>query len=187
MWNFHSAKALAYCYKTSLLGLSNSREQWWHNQKYVEGETVLAGYFPHLWPLPCRMPSSTPCWMTPTWACSWVESPRSQWVVTSSLLPDLTLWPPTWPPNLTLWSLTPMTPRPHTVTVWPDCWPLLSPQFLADHQGGMSDRSQLLSHSQTGLDLQDQQLLNNQNQNHGGGVGGGDGRHNVPNIILTGQ
>lgn len=50
----------------------------------------------------------------------------------------------------------------------------------------MSDRSQLLPHSQTGLDLQDQQLLNNQNQNRSGG-GGGDGRHNVPNIILTGQ
>lgn len=28
----------------------------------------------------------------------------------------------------------------------------------------------------------DQQLLNNQNQNYSGG----DGRHNVPNIILTG-
>ncbi|XP_068567676.1 CREB-regulated transcription coactivator 2 isoform X2 [Cebidichthys violaceus] len=49
-----------------------------------------------------------------------------------------------------------------------------------------SDKNQYLSNTQGHLDLQDpgdQQLLNNQNQNYGGG----DGRHNVPNIILTGD
>ncbi|XP_029957738.1 CREB-regulated transcription coactivator 2 isoform X2 [Salarias fasciatus] len=67
-------------------------------------------------------------------------------------------------------------------------------QFTSDHQGdgfsGLSctaDKSQFPSQSQGPLDLQepgDQQLLNNQNQNYSGG---GEGRHNVPNIILTGD
>lgn len=59
---------------------------------------------------------------------------------------------------------------------------------MADNQGGMGDKNQLPPHSQAGLDLQEQQVLNNQNQNYGvGSSSGGDGRHNVPNIILTGQ
>ncbi|XP_024114156.1 CREB-regulated transcription coactivator 2 isoform X2 [Oryzias melastigma] len=68
-------------------------------------------------------------------------------------------------------------------------------QFLAEHpadglslhHGGLScDKNQLSSNSQGPLDQQEsgnQQLLNNQNQNYGCG----DGRHNVPNIILTGD
>ncbi|XP_037308739.2 CREB-regulated transcription coactivator 2 isoform X2 [Pungitius pungitius] len=70
-------------------------------------------------------------------------------------------------------------------------------QFLADKQADClslsssglsctSDKNQYLSNTQGHLDLQDpgdQQLLNNQNQNYGGA----DGRHNVPNIILTGD
>ncbi|XP_034408906.1 CREB-regulated transcription coactivator 2 isoform X2 [Cyclopterus lumpus] len=70
-------------------------------------------------------------------------------------------------------------------------------QFPAENQGDClslnhsglsctSDKKQYLSNTQGHLDLQDpvnQQLLNNQNQNYGGG----DGRHNVPNIILTGD
>ncbi|XP_032374843.1 alpha-protein kinase 1 isoform X2 [Etheostoma spectabile] len=69
-------------------------------------------------------------------------------------------------------------------------------QFSADHQGdclslnhgglscGGSDKNQYPSDSGGHLDLQvpgDQHLLNHQNQNYGGG----DARHNVPNIILT--
>lgn len=55
-----------------------------------------------------------------------------------------------------------------------------------------ADKNPLPAHSQGPLDLHDpldlqdpgdQQLLNNQNQNYGGGD---SGRHNVPNIILTG-
>lgn len=65
-------------------------------------------------------------------------------------------------------------------------------QFPAQNQGdgglscGSTDKNQFPSNIQVPLDLQepgDQQLLNNQNQN----FSGGDGRHNVPNIILTGQ
>ncbi|KAM8870952.1 CREB-regulated transcription coactivator 2 isoform 6-T7 [Spinachia spinachia] len=70
-------------------------------------------------------------------------------------------------------------------------------QFLANKQADClslsssglscsSDKNQYLSNTQGHLDRQDprdQQLLNNQNQNYGGG----DGRHNVPNIILTGD
>ncbi|XP_078027431.1 CREB-regulated transcription coactivator 2 isoform X3 [Epinephelus lanceolatus] len=71
-------------------------------------------------------------------------------------------------------------------------------QFTAENQGdglslnhsGLScsstDKNQYPSNMQGHLDLQDpgdQQLLNNQNQNYGSG----DGRHNVPNIILTGD
>ncbi|XP_035862169.1 CREB-regulated transcription coactivator 2-like isoform X2 [Sander lucioperca] len=71
-------------------------------------------------------------------------------------------------------------------------------QFSADHQGdclslnhsglscGGSDKNQFPSDSGGHLDLQDpgdQQVLNHQNQNYGGG----DARHNVPNIILTGD
>ncbi|KAF1388510.1 hypothetical protein PFLUV_G00091020 [Perca fluviatilis] len=71
-------------------------------------------------------------------------------------------------------------------------------QFSAEHQGdclslnhgalscGGSDNNQYPSDSGGHLDLQDprdQQLLNHQNQNYGGG----DARHNVPNIILTGD
>ncbi len=70
-------------------------------------------------------------------------------------------------------------------------------QFSADSQGdclslnhsGLScsstDKNQFPSNTQGQLDMQDpgdQQLLNNQNQNYSGG----DTRHNVPNIILTG-
>lgn len=67
-------------------------------------------------------------------------------------------------------------------------------QFAGDHHGdglslnhgglscGSSDKQQFPS--PVGLqDPCDQQLLNNQHQNYGGG----DGRHNVPNIILTGD
>uniref|UniRef100_A0A8C9ZXB9 CREB regulated transcription coactivator 2 n=1 Tax=Sander lucioperca TaxID=283035 RepID=A0A8C9ZXB9_SANLU len=53
------------------------------------------------------------------------------------------------------------------------------------HCGG-SDKNQFPSDSGGHLDLQDpgdQQVLNHQNQNYGGG----DARHNVPNIILTGD
>ncbi|XP_008297208.1 CREB-regulated transcription coactivator 2 [Stegastes partitus] len=72
-------------------------------------------------------------------------------------------------------------------------------QFTAENQGdslslnhgglGCSNiiKSQFPSNSQGPLELQDpgdQQLLNNQNQNYSSG---GDGRHNVPNIILTGD
>ncbi|XP_029360403.1 CREB-regulated transcription coactivator 2 isoform X2 [Echeneis naucrates] len=49
-----------------------------------------------------------------------------------------------------------------------------------------TDKSQFPSNTQAHLGLQDpgdQQLLNNQNQNYSSG----DGRHNVPNIILTGD
>ncbi|KAM9353661.1 CREB-regulated transcription coactivator 2 [Symphorus nematophorus] len=71
-------------------------------------------------------------------------------------------------------------------------------QFTADNQGdclslnhsglscGTTDKNQFPSNTQGPLDMQDpgdQQLLNNQNQNYSGG----DGRHNVPNIILTGD
>ncbi|XP_030605649.1 CREB-regulated transcription coactivator 2 isoform X2 [Archocentrus centrarchus] len=71
-------------------------------------------------------------------------------------------------------------------------------QFAAENQAdglslnhsGLScistDKNQFPSNSQGPLDLQDlgeHQLLNNQNQN----FSGGDGRHNVPNIILTGD
>ncbi|XP_053287973.1 CREB-regulated transcription coactivator 2 isoform X2 [Pleuronectes platessa] len=70
--------------------------------------------------------------------------------------------------------------------------------FTAENQGdglslnhsglsfGSTDKNQFPSNTQGPLGLQnpsDQQLLNNQNQNYGGG----DGRHNVPNIILTGD
>lgn len=61
--------------------------------------------------------------------------------------------------------------------------------MLSLNHSGLScsaDKNQFPSNSQGALDLQDlsdQQLLNNQNQN----FSGGDGRHNVPNIILTGQ
>lgn len=60
---------------------------------------------------------------------------------------------------------------------------------LSLNHSGLScsaDKNQFPSNSQGALDLQDlgdQQLLNNQNQN----FSGGDGRHNVPNIILTGD
>lgn len=68
---------------------------------------------------------------------------------------------------------------------------------MADNQGdclslnhgglscGSTDKNQLSANTQGPLDMQDlgdQQLLNNQNQNYSGG----EGRHNVPNIILTG-
>ncbi|XP_026172457.1 CREB-regulated transcription coactivator 2 isoform X2 [Mastacembelus armatus] len=72
-------------------------------------------------------------------------------------------------------------------------------QFTAENQGEVlslnhsalscsssTDKNQFPSNTQGSLDLQepgDQQLLNNQNQNYGGG----DPRHNVPNIILTGD
>ncbi|XP_067367842.1 CREB-regulated transcription coactivator 2-like isoform X1 [Channa argus] len=71
-------------------------------------------------------------------------------------------------------------------------------QFLGEHQGdglslnhsGLScsstDKNQFPSNNQGSMGLQDtgdQQLLNNQNQNYSGG----DGRQNVPNIILTGD
>ncbi|CAJ1061351.1 CREB-regulated transcription coactivator 2 isoform X2 [Xyrichtys novacula] len=71
-------------------------------------------------------------------------------------------------------------------------------QFSAENQGdclslnhgglscSITDKNQFPSNTQGSLDLQDpgdQQLLNNQNQNYSGG----DGRHNVPNIILTGD
>ncbi|XP_030013686.1 CREB-regulated transcription coactivator 2 isoform X2 [Sphaeramia orbicularis] len=58
-----------------------------------------------------------------------------------------------------------------------------------NHSGltcGSSDKNQFPSNTQGPLELQDcgdQQLLNNQNQNYSGG----EGRHNVPNIILTGD
>lgn len=61
--------------------------------------------------------------------------------------------------------------------------------MLSLNHSGLScsaDKNQFPSNSQGALDLQDlgdQQLLNNQNQN----FSGGDGRHNVPNIILTGD
>ncbi|XP_041798824.1 CREB-regulated transcription coactivator 2 isoform X2 [Chelmon rostratus] len=73
-----------------------------------------------------------------------------------------------------------------------------SQQFTSDHQGdclslnhgGLScttaDKNQFPSNTQGPLDMQDpgdQQLLNNQNQNYSCG----EGRHNVPNIILTGD
>ncbi|XP_069392948.1 CREB-regulated transcription coactivator 2 isoform X2 [Paralichthys olivaceus] len=73
-----------------------------------------------------------------------------------------------------------------------------SQQFTAENQGdglslnhsglscGSTDKNQFPSNTQGPLGLQnpsDQQLLNNQNQNYSGG----DGRHNVPNIILTGD
>ncbi|XP_056300480.1 CREB-regulated transcription coactivator 2-like [Pseudoliparis swirei] len=69
--------------------------------------------------------------------------------------------------------------------------PYLSLQFTgrafqqspAENQG---DQNQNRGHTQGHLDLQDpvdQLGLNNQNQNYGGG----DGRHSVPNIILTGD
>lgn len=54
-----------------------------------------------------------------------------------------------------------------------------------NHSGLSQDKSQFPANSQGTLGLQDagdQQLLNNQNQNYSSG----DGRHNVPNIILTG-
>ncbi|KAM6910024.1 CREB-regulated transcription coactivator 2 [Xenentodon cancila] len=61
---------------------------------------------------------------------------------------------------------------------------------LSLNHGGLSctstDNNQLGPNSHGPLELQDpgdQQLLNNQNQNYSGG----DGRHNVPNIILTGD
>ncbi|KAM3873536.1 CREB-regulated transcription coactivator 2 [Diretmus argenteus] len=50
--------------------------------------------------------------------------------------------------------------------------------------GSAADKSQYPSNTQGSLEFQDpgdQQFLNNQNQNYGGG----EGRHNVPNIILT--
>ncbi|TKS82719.1 CREB-regulated transcription coactivator 2 [Collichthys lucidus] len=71
-------------------------------------------------------------------------------------------------------------------------------QFTADNQGdclslnhgglscGSTDKNQFPSNTHGPLDMQDpgdQQLLNNQNQNYSGG----DGRLNVPNIILTGD
>ncbi|XP_028280861.1 CREB-regulated transcription coactivator 2 isoform X2 [Parambassis ranga] len=69
-------------------------------------------------------------------------------------------------------------------------------QFTAEQQGGglclnhgglsCSDKNQFPANSQGPLDLQDagdQQLLNNQNQNYSSS----EGRHNVPNIILTGD
>ncbi|XP_040899596.1 CREB-regulated transcription coactivator 2 isoform X2 [Toxotes jaculatrix] len=71
-------------------------------------------------------------------------------------------------------------------------------QFTAETQGdglslnhsglscGSTDKNQFPSNTQGPLGLQDpgdQQLLNNQNQNYSGG----EGRHNVPNIILTGD
>ncbi|XP_071324788.1 CREB-regulated transcription coactivator 2 isoform X2 [Trachinotus anak] len=71
-------------------------------------------------------------------------------------------------------------------------------QFTAENQGdglslnhsslscGSTDKNQFPSNTQGPLGLQDpgdQQLLNNQNQNYSSG----DGRHNVPNIILTGD
>ncbi|XP_076592798.1 CREB-regulated transcription coactivator 2 isoform X3 [Chaetodon auriga] len=71
-------------------------------------------------------------------------------------------------------------------------------QFTADHQAdclslnhsglscGTADKNQFPSNTQGPLDMQDpgdQQLLNNQNQNYSGG----EGRHTVPNIILTGD
>uniref|UniRef100_A0A3P8TW36 CREB regulated transcription coactivator 2 n=1 Tax=Amphiprion percula TaxID=161767 RepID=A0A3P8TW36_AMPPE len=62
---------------------------------------------------------------------------------------------------------------------------------LSLNHGGLScsstDKNQFPSNSQGQLDVQepgDQQLLNNQNQNYSSG---GDGRQNVPNIILTGD
>lgn len=73
-------------------------------------------------------------------------------------------------------------------------------QFTAENQGdslslnhgnmscGNSDKNQFPSNSQGSMGLidpseqQQQHHLNNQNQNYGG-----DGRHNVPNIILTGE
>ncbi|XP_026226221.1 CREB-regulated transcription coactivator 2 isoform X2 [Anabas testudineus] len=67
-----------------------------------------------------------------------------------------------------------------------------SQQFPAENQGDSSlscsstDKNQFPSNTQGSLDLQDpgdHQLLNNQNQNYSSG----DGRHNVPNIILTGD
>ncbi|XP_072249558.1 CREB-regulated transcription coactivator 2 isoform X2 [Leuresthes tenuis] len=60
---------------------------------------------------------------------------------------------------------------------------------LSLNHGGLScvtDNNQLQADSHAALETQgagDQQLLNNQNQNYSGG----DGRHNVPNIILTGD
>ncbi|KAG7232850.1 hypothetical protein INR49_007273 [Caranx melampygus] len=60
---------------------------------------------------------------------------------------------------------------------------------LSLNHSGLScttDKSQFPANSQGPLGLQDpgdQQLLNNQNQNYSSG----DGRHNVPNIILTGD
>lgn len=72
---------------------------------------------------------------------------------------------------------------------------LLPLQFTAEnptdglslnHSGLSQDKSQFPANSQGTLGLQDagdqQQLLNNQNQNYSSV----DGRHNVPNIILTG-
>ncbi|KAM8870949.1 CREB-regulated transcription coactivator 2 isoform 3-T3 [Spinachia spinachia] len=62
---------------------------------------------------------------------------------------------------------------------------LLDDPYLSLQFTGRSTQ-QYLSNTQGHLDRQDprdQQLLNNQNQNYGGG----DGRHNVPNIILTGD
>nr|XP_046256885.1 CREB-regulated transcription coactivator 2 isoform X2 [Scatophagus argus] len=71
-------------------------------------------------------------------------------------------------------------------------------QFTSDNQGdclslnhgglscGSTDKNQFSSNTQGPLDMQDpgdQQLLNNQNQNYSGV----EGRHNVPNIILTGD
>uniref|UniRef100_UPI0037E7F4D3 CREB-regulated transcription coactivator 2 isoform X3 n=1 Tax=Semicossyphus pulcher TaxID=241346 RepID=UPI0037E7F4D3 len=71
-------------------------------------------------------------------------------------------------------------------------------QFSADNQGdclslnhgglgcGIPDKNQYPSNTQGSLDMQDpgdQHLLNNQNQNYSGV----EGRHNVPNIILTGD
>ncbi|KAG8010918.1 CREB-regulated transcription coactivator 2 [Nibea albiflora] len=71
-------------------------------------------------------------------------------------------------------------------------------QFTADSQGdclslnhsglscGSTDKNQFPSNTHGPLDMHDpgdQQLLNNQNQNYSGG----DGRLNVPNIILTGD
>ncbi|XP_022617729.1 CREB-regulated transcription coactivator 2-like isoform X2 [Seriola dumerili] len=71
-------------------------------------------------------------------------------------------------------------------------------QFTAANQGdgltlnhsglscGSTDKNQFPSNTQGPLGLQDpgdQQLLNNQNQNYSSG----EGRHNVPNIILTGD
>ncbi|XP_028984498.1 CREB-regulated transcription coactivator 2 isoform X3 [Betta splendens] len=67
-----------------------------------------------------------------------------------------------------------------------------SQQFPAQNQGGgglscgSTDKKHFPSNTQVPLDLQepgDHHLLNNQNQN----FTGGDGRHNVPNIILTGD
>nr|XP_029138307.1 CREB-regulated transcription coactivator 2-like isoform X2 [Labrus bergylta] len=71
-------------------------------------------------------------------------------------------------------------------------------QFSADNQAdclslnhvglgcSLTDKNQYPPNTQSSMELQepgDQHLLNNQNQNYGGG----DGRHNVPNIILTGD